>query len=464
MKKAQKPRKCGVFVRLASVGYNRRMRLLNPRVPRTIRSAYRASLALIVLVVALSAHLANAQDVNSRRAQLEQDLATLEQEIADQQKILESKQQERVSLERDLAILNASIEKSKLSIKARDIEIAQLKDDIAGKTTIIAGLSGRLDRERESLAQILRQTNQLDSYTLAEILLSGKDISSFFEDLDSFDAVKASLQGSYTSLVDHRTQTETQKASLEDKTAEEVSLRQIQVLEQKRIEQQEQEKKAILAVSKGVEAIYQRIIADKQKSAASIRAELFTLRGSAAIPFEKAYQYAQTASAKTGVRAALILGIIAEESNLGENVGTGNWQIDMANPRDTVPFLDICKRLGLDPDKMPVSKKPWYGYGGAMGPAQFIPSTWILYEDRIASATGHTPPNPWDPQDAIMASAILLADNGASTHTPQAERLAALRYLAGWKNATKSAYAFYGDDVMSLATKYQGLIDVLNAN
>jgi len=39
--------------------------------------------------------------------------------------------------------------------------------------------------------------------------------------------------------------------------------------------------------------------------------------------------------------------------------------------------------------------------------------------------------------------------------------LAALRYLAGWVNATKPAYAFYGDDVMQLAAKYQDLINIL---
>jgi len=113
---------------------------------------------------------------------------------------------------------------------------------------------------------------------------------------------------------------------------------------------------------------------------------------------------------------------------------------------------------------MPVSKKPWYGYGGAMGPAQFIPSTWVLYEKRIATATGHNPPNPWDPFDAFMAAGILLKDNGANKGTASAERLAALRYLAGWTNATKKAYAFYGDDVMDLASKYQAQINILSAN
>ena len=96
-----------------------------------------------------------------------------------------------------------------------------------------------------------------------------------------------------------------------------------------------------------------------------------------------------------------------------------------------------------------------------MGPAQFIPSTWVLYKDRVAKIVGKSPPNPWDPRTAIFACALLMADNGADKGTREAERLAALRYLAGWKNATKPAYAFYGDDVMEFADKFQKQIDVL---
>jgi hypothetical protein len=116
--------------------------------------------------------------------------------------------------------------------------------------------------------------------------------------------------------------------------------------------------------------------------------------------------------------------------------------------------------LGINPDDMKVSKKPWYGYGGAMGPAQFIPSTWVMYKDRIGAATGQVPPNPWDARTAIFASALLMMDNGADEQNRTAERRAALKYFAGG-NWAKPAYAFYGDDVMALADKFQREIDVL---
>jgi membrane-bound lytic murein transglycosylase B len=96
-----------------------------------------------------------------------------------------------------------------------------------------------------------------------------------------------------------------------------------------------------------------------------------------------------------------------------------------------------------------------------MGPAQFIPSTWVQYKARIADMSGENPPNPWTARTAIFATALLMMDNGADKQTRAAERLAALRYLAGWGNASKPAYAFYGDDVMALADKFQKEIDVL---
>lgn len=432
---------------------------------------------LIIFLVVFSFHNAHAEDVDvaAHRAQLEKDLAILEAEINTQQTLLQDKQRERVSFERDVAILDAQIEKTKLSIKARDITIAKLNQDIGGKEEVIGSLNDKLNREKESLSQLIRKTNEIDNVSLVEIILGTKNISDFFGDIDSFDSIKLALNESFKEIEDTKSHTESQKRTLQAKQEEELELRDIQRLQKRKIEEQEREKRAIVDATKGIEAEYQKLIKSKEKSAAQIRSELFALRGSAAIPFEEALNLAKIASAKTGVRPAFILGVIAEESNLGENVGTGNWKTDLyecyksigyttSAEKQKAAFLKITSDLGLNPDTLPVSKKPWYGCGGAMGPAQFMPTTWALYTDRIAKMTGHNPPNPWNNGDAFIASAILLMDNGADKGTEYSERLAALRYLAGWKNAEKPAYAFYGDDVMALATKYQKLIDILQSS
>lgn len=405
-----------------------------------------------------------ASDVATRRAKLENDLKILESQIEAQRQIVGTKQKESTSLERDIAIFDAKISQANLSIRARNLTIQKLTTDIGDKQKTIGELGDKLERELKSLAHLIRVTDQIESISIAEFVMGNRTVSDLFSDIDHFTELGVALSKSRDAVATYKDDTEQEKKALEGRKTEEVELRAIQTLEKQRIEQNKKEKANILKVTRGQEAIYQEILTARQKDAAAIRSELFVLQGSKAISFEKAYEYALIAETKTGVRPAFLLGIITEETNLGENLGSGNWRTDMHPTRDQPVFSQITSELGFNPDTMPVSKKPWYGWGGAMGPAQFIPSTWILYKDKIASLTGHSPPNPWDPYDAFMASAILLKENGGAGGNYSKERLAALRYLAGWTNANKKAYAFYGDDVMELAEKYQNQIDILKRN
>jgi len=412
------------------------------------------------LAICATVTFAYAETSEERRARLEQELVAVEQDIADKRGVLSEKQKERTSLERDIAVLDYQIGIAKAHIRHRDVAIAKLRDEIGGKQTAIYELDKKVGRSEASLAQLIRRTRELDDVSLAEIIL-GDSLSRVFVELDALEQVEQELNASFEIMAALRSDLAARKAVLEGERGEEEQLRRIQVLEKRAIEDQEEEKQTILSVTKGEERAYQELIADRERQAALIRSALFDLRDSTAIPFGKAYEYAQEASERTGVRPALILAILREETNLGENIGTGSWKKDMHPTRDQPVFAELMRELGLDPDSMPVSKKPGYGWGGAMGPAQFIPSTWALYKDRIAQAAGQTPPNPWDARTAIFASALLLMDNGADKGTYAAERLAALRYFAGWANAQKAAYAFYGDDVMRFAAQYQKDIDIL---
>jgi membrane-bound lytic murein transglycosylase B len=426
------------------------------------RRQARVALLFLTLLAAcaLIPAFALGETLEERRARLERQLAEIEQDIAQKRGVLSEKQKERTSLERDIAILDGQIALAQQQIRHRDLSIAKIRDDIGGKRVAIVEVDKKVVRSEQSLAQLLRRTREIDDTSLAELILSGS-LTDFFEDIDVFETLQRDLDRSFDEMAVLRSDLSARKDALEEKQGEEEQLRRIQVLEKQAIEQREKEKQQILTVTKGQEAAYQQLIAERERQAAVIRSALFELRDSNAIPFGTAYNFAKEAEAKTGVRAAVILAILREESNLGENVGTGNWKTDMHPTRDQPLFEQIARELGLDPNTMPVSRKPSYGWGGAMGPAQFIPSTWVLYKDRIATLSGEKPPNPWTPRTAIFASALLMADNGADAKTREAERLAALRYFAGWTNATKAAYAFYGDDVMTFAEQYQRDINIL---
>ena len=96
-----------------------------------------------------------------------------------------------------------------------------------------------------------------------------------------------------------------------------------------------------------------------------------------------------------------------------------------------------------------------------MGPAQFIPSTWKLNATRIAGAVGKSVADPWNPQDAIMASALYLQDLGAVAGSYTAERNAACRYYSG--RVCGGSNSFYGDQVMAKVQAIQANINVLNS-
>lgn len=454
-------------------------------------------LCMLGVVFVAMPPLAYAQDASSavtnRQQELQTQLDALEDQIATQQRLLDAAQNQHQTLQTQINALNAEIKKTQLQIQAINLTITQLNGNIGQHDETLSKLSAKLSAEKESLAQILRQTQMLDGYSVVSVALGSKGVSDFFSDLDAFTSIKSALADSFNQIQQTSASTEAEKEELQTRLAEQEQLRTIAQLAKQAVQAQEKEKQQLLAQTKGIEANWQKLITSNQKTAAQIRAELFTLRDSAAIPFGTALAYAQAAEKATGTRAAVILAVLKQETNLGQNLGTGSWRVDMAPSRDQPVFAYITQVLGLDPDKMPVSKKPWYGWGGAMGPGQFIPSTWVCYggfvnvttggctpssgagnsfwqgpwrydanKDRVRKLlAGSQPSNPWNAQVAIMATAMLMADNGAATQTPAAERLAALRYFAGWTHAKNPAYAFYGDGVMGFAATFQKTINQL---
>jgi len=411
------------------------------------------------------------------RAQLQAQLEQLNTEIDTLNGNLQNTQKQQTSLERDIQIVNDQIKRSQLEITRRNITIQQLSLGIQDKQDVISGLNDKLGDELNSLSSIMRQTNQLDTQSTVVVLLTARSISEFFADIDQFAAVNDALQKSFSNIQDTKSVNLQEKADLQSQLDDETQLKQVQQLQQQQLQGQEDLKNQILAATKGQEKSYQKLIASKQQTAAQIRAALFNLSGAKAIQFGQALQYAQAAEAKTGVRAAFVLGLITEESDLGQNVGRGSYQADMHPTRDVPIFLAITRSLGINPNEQPVSKKAWYGWGGAMGPAQFLPSTWALYtgytkpnwaynaaKDRIGRLTGNQPPSPWSPQDSIMAAALYLADSGADSQTSSGEFRAAMCYLAGCGNTNKKDLQFYGRQVAALADKYQCQIDVVSGN
>ena len=406
------------------------------------------------------------------RARLEADVTACDKEINVYDALVTSKQQEGASLARDVAILNAQIAKAKLSINAAALQIASLTESIGVKKQTITTYAAQIDAEHQSLAGFLRRIDELDNYSVVSLALSDQDVSQFFSDLDNFQYVEDAIGQSLNVVGTAKTNTEQEQAALEDKKNQQTDLQYQAQLEKKFLAAREAEKTQLLKATKGQEKAYQKVLLEKQARAASIRAALFALRDTGEIQFGQALEYANTVSKKTGIRPAFLLAIFMQESGFGKNQGscylkdpdtgagvsirTGDVIDRVMKPdRDVAPFLKITANVGRDPFNTLVSCPQSIGYGGAMGAAQFIPSTWVLYQDLIANALGVPYADPWRAQDAFMAAGFLLKDNGAVAGSYSAERNAACKYFSGSSCSRSSWASTYGNQVMSKAETIQ---------
>ena len=275
-------------------------------------------------------------DLGADKEILEKALEDCERRIGEAEKLLANATQERSRAQHTLRLIDREIEALLLNFSSNKNGISDLDGEIA-------------DAERE--AGVLRyqlQTTESDAL---------------------------------------REQLEAHIASLEDKKRErEHSIRQ----QYARIEQFEEyieEKRSLLSYISSLEKETQQA-GSYENRAAAIRNKIFGVRGGVALSFEQALRYAEQASEVTGVRPAFLLGLIRTESRLGHNIGSATYLTAPMHPtRDLPVFSFIIETLGHIAEDMPVSKSPGFGWGGAMGPAQFIPSTWVCFGGLLNEKT-----------------------------------------------------------------------------
>jgi len=428
-----------------------------------------------LLLLTFSASTVSAQTLSAaERAQLEAQLVQVQAEQAQAQSALTTASAKSSSLQNDINLLAAKIKAEQLDIQAKALLIRTLGDNISGKKREIKTLDSRISKNKQAVAEMFRRIQQTEQTSIVEFILANKSLSEFFNTIFALETMQQNLDELSAQLsVDEAATTVAKDALVVRQNSAKDAQYAIQQ-EQKTVQDNQAKQKQLLSISKGNEKAYSTLVAKKKKEADAIKARLFALAGgSNPIPFGQAYQYALSAQEKTGLDPAFLLAVMTQESNLGQNVGTcylsntatgagmsvksGRAFTNVMNPtRDVPPFLKITSALGLDSLRTYVSCPQSVGWGGAMGPAQFIASTWVLFSDRIMSALGlGGTANPWDPQHAFMASALYLTDLGAAKGGYTAQSNAACRYYSGSSCSKSKLIASYGTSVMSLASTIQ---------
>jgi peptidoglycan hydrolase CwlO-like protein len=371
------------------------------------------------------------------------------------------------ALKKKIQGLEADINQGKIMVNDLNIQISDTQVSINKTTDQIA-------ESQNQLAYILKSVYEEDQKPSFAILLDGS-LSDFFSNLAYLDNLNTRLSSLLDTTKNLKLYLQGQQTKMSDNVDQLQKTIALQALQKKQNEQNKAEQDKYLKLT---EAQYQQQLKDKQEvesKSAKIKSMLFQMVGVSQVPtFGQALDVAKAVSVLVSIRPAFLLAIISQESAIGKNVGqclltdantgagkkisTGAATIRVMKPtRDVQPFIQITTSLGRDPYSTPVSCWiPAYsggvptGWGGAMGPAQFIASTWNLLADRLKILLGTTA-DPWGIKDSFTAAALYLSDLGASAQTTTAESKAAARYYG--------AAGSYNSMVMKRAACIQTFID-----
>ena len=193
------------------------------------------------------------------------------------------------------------------------------------------------------------------------------------------------------------------------------------------------------------------------------------------ISLDEIEKQAEFASDATGINKDYLMGMLVVESALGQNTGQCTYQEieegalkahengrlsskaweTFKKRKKTIQAL--AEKLNYNYEELKVSCNPPYaGTGGAMGIAQFMPDTWLEYQERIADIVGKDNPDPWNVRDGAVAMALKLSDvPGVTEHDVSSERKASKMYLSG---NTSVAYDWYADEAQYWSKNYQKLM------
>ena len=405
--------------------------------------------------------------------------------------------QEEDGYNKQISLLRGEIGRLQNEIYQGNLRVEDLNFQVEDTTSSIEQTVSEIQGVEENLIQVLRVIYEEDQKSLLEIFLSENKISDFFHDLVSLELLGSKNKDLLGKIKNLKNYLEDQKESLDGERLDLEKVIKVQLYQKQQSNDLKKDQEYLLALT---EAEYQQYLQEKkevEKKEAQIKARIFNLAGISDAPtFGEAIQVASLVSSQISVRPAFLLAIISQESAMGRNVGqcyvtntvTGGGIYKGGHPLSRIMHktrdLPIFLRLtGDNFSTTPVScwipqcAVSWngrlyfsgasvasngdiicsksgyvpFGFGGAMGPAQFIPSTWQMYEKKVMTYTGKSISNPWDIQDAFTASALLLSDNGAYTQGYWDEYNAASRYYGGSNS--------YASQVMTRATCIQSFID-----
>jgi peptidoglycan hydrolase CwlO-like protein len=382
-----------------------------------------------------------------------EDTDDLMEEKEEYEEELEELEEEAEKTEAEIQQVNQQINQTQSVIYQTTKVINTLEEEIESKEEKIEKKNKNIDFKRKVLQEYIR----LFRRNVLELGLAtfnfNEDIGQYLREIEKFEDFQSRIKDALEIIRKEKEDIENEKKEIEDKKNEKDEALKKQEQQKMNLVYQENQKKDILA--------------ETHLSISEVKSKINSLNSRLNAFLDEDFDLddlidaVEEAEDETGVRKEFIFAMLDKESDLGRFTGGCEYDEVKSHMKDADRdvFKELMDELGYDEDDVKLSCWPGYGYGGAMGIAQFMPTTWIGYKDEISKKTGNKPPNPWRLEDGVMGMAIKLARAGASSKSK--EHYAAKLYYCGgpsspyWDNKCEA----YADTVISWSEGYDDYFD-----
>ncbi len=331
--------------------------------------------------------------------------------------------------------------------------LQQVESDIADKEQQISNLSQQEELNKAMLEGYVEQLYyQSQEDPLVRLAATSVDLNGLTSNTDNMISIKQKILDTLDNISSNKDQLASDKTDLAAKKQQHEQLLNQQVAEQGQIVSNIQDTQATLQ--------------ELQQKLSELQSNLSSLLGTS-VSISDVKAAAGFASNATGVRKSFILAELMQESGMGRYTGGCTYKNAHMHSYDIPVFKEIMTSLhyGLN-DKKVSCPGSGGGYGGAMGIAQFLPTTWessyvlqyiVLMTRNIPEAPN--PPDPWSVIDGVMGMAKKLANAGATSK--KGEYAASMIYYCGTSHPTNTYPGRVADcnryaaDVQSLAAGYE---------
>src|SRR3989344_8067531 len=223
---------------------------------------------------------ARAVEENALRQQIDdrnKEILKLEEEIKKYQSNLDETETTAKTLNQEIARLNAEIKRLNSSISLTQKKISKKVLEIKQLSLDIKDTAATAEERRSAMGVLLQRLREQESQSSLEILLTNKTVSEFFDTLESIKQFDNSVRKNFEELKTLKTDLETQKSKAEAARRELATLKR-DLLNQREIQEDGKvEKTELLKATKNQEALYQKLLQDREKRRAQIYEEIRTI-------------------------------------------------------------------------------------------------------------------------------------------------------------------------------------------